>query len=237
MIPRVGHKFNMKKVFIVANWKSNKTILQTEEWFQAINNSPVTFYQEKKEVIVCSPFTLLPKVKELIVNCKLSIVVGAQNISPFGEGAYTGEVNGRQIKELADYVIVGHSERRTNFYENNNLIAQKIDKCFKNKLVPILCVSNLDQIQGSTFNVNKQEMLVTYEPLSAIGTGHPDTPENADSIALKIKKELRESSVLYGGSVTSKNVKDFTSMPNIDGVLVGGASLDPLEFLKIIKNA
>ena len=80
-------------------------------------------------------------------------------------------------------------------------------------------------------------MLVTYEPLSAIGTGHPDTPENADSIALKIKKELRESSVLYGGSVTSKNVKDFTSMPNIDGVLVGGASLDPLEFLKIIKNA
>src|SRR3989344_5745260 len=71
MIPRVGHKFNMKKVFIVANWKSNKTILQTEEWFQAINNSPVTFNQEKKEVIVCSPFTLLPKVKELIVNCQL----------------------------------------------------------------------------------------------------------------------------------------------------------------------
>jgi len=231
----------MKKLFIIANWKSNKTILQAEEWFQTINNSPVTFNKEEKEVIVCPPFTLLPKVKELIVNCKLSIVVGAQTISPFEEGAYTGEVSAKQIKELADYVIVGHSERRKNFGEDEDMINQKIVQALEQKLTPILCVSNLEQIQNSKIKSqnhnSKLKMMVAYEPLFAIGSGQPDTPENADIIAQKIKKEVGETPVLYGGSVTSGNIRSFTSMPHIDGVLVGGASLDPLEFLKIIKNA
>src|SRR3989344_3231074 len=103
----------------IANWKSNKTILQAKEWFQTINNSPVTFNKEEKEIIVCPSFTLLSKVEELTANCKLSIAVGAQNISQHDEGAYTGEVSARQIKELAGFVLVGHSESRDNFAETD----------------------------------------------------------------------------------------------------------------------
>lgn len=227
----------MKKLFIVANWKSNKTILQTEAWFQTINNSQLTNNKEVKEVIICPSFTLLPFVKESIVKGQLSIAVGAQNVSPFEEGAYTGEVSAKQVKELADYVIVGHSERRKNLRETEDIINQKIKQSLQNKLTPILCVSDIKQIHNSKFIIHNSGCIVAYEPLSAIGSGHPDTPENADSIALKIKEELGEVPILYGGSVTSSNVKSFTSMPHIDGVLVGGASLDPLEFLKISKNA
>lgn len=225
----------MKKLLIVANWKSNKTESEANSWFQELKIKDLRL--TNKEIIVCPPFTALPILKSLIINHKSSIKLGAQNISPFEEGAYTGEVSAKQIKELASYVIVGHSERRSNFYENNNLVSQKIDQGLKHGLVPILCISSLDQIQSSKLKVNGRKIIVAYEPLSAIGTGHPDTPENADSIALKIKKELEEASVIYGGSVTSDNVKSFTVMPHIDGVLVGGASLEPLEFLKIIKNA
>lgn len=218
----------MKKLFIVANWKSNKTEPEANSWLQRLKIKDLRL--TNKEIIICPSFTVLPILKSLIINHDSSIKLGAQNISPFDEGAYTGEVNGKQIKEFADYVIVGHSERRANFYENNNLIAQKIDKGLKHGLVPILCISDLDQAQS--FNG-----IIAYEPLSAIGSGNPDTPENGEDIASKIKNKVGEIPVLYGGSVTSDNVKSFTSMPNIDGVLVGGASLDPLEFLKIIKNA
>src|SRR3989344_2050256 len=138
----------MKNLYIVANWKSNKTIYQTEEWFRTINNSPVTFNKEEKEVIVCAPFTLLSKVKELTVNCKLSIVVGAQDISSFEEGAYTGEVSAKQIKELAEFVIIGHSERRKIFLESIEMINLKITQAFKYGLTPIVCVSSLDQAKA-----------------------------------------------------------------------------------------
>ncbi len=222
----------MKKLFIVANWKSNKTIYQTEEWFRTINNSPVTFNKEEKEVIVCAPFTLLPKVKKLTVNCSLSIVVGAQDISPFDEGAYTGEVNGEQIKEFADYVIIGHSERRQYFKEDRETLNRKVIMASKYNLLPIFCV----QDQNTPIPPNVK--IVAYEPVSAIGTGNPDTPENAEQIAILIKASNREiTNVLYGGSVTSENINSFTKMSNIDGVLVGTSSLDPTEFLKIINNA
>lgn len=222
----------MKKTFIIANWKSNKTILEATEWFRTINNSPVTFNKEEKEVIVCAPFTLLPKVKKLTVNCSLSIVVGAQDISPFDEGAYTGEVNGEQIKEFADYVIIGHSERRQYFKEDRETLNRKVIMASKYNLLPIFCV----QDQNTPIPPNVK--IVAYEPVSAIGTGNPDTPENAEQIAILIKASNREiTNVLYGGSVTSENINSFTKMSNIDGVLVGTSSLDPTEFLKIINNA
>lgn len=221
----------MKKTFIIANWKSNKTILQAEEWFRTINNSPVTFGKEEKTVIVCAPFTLLPKVKELTVNCKLSIVVGVQNISPFEEGAYTGEVSAKQIKEFADYVIIGHSERRKNFLENDEMLFKKVELANKCGLIPIFCV------QGIETKIPSNITMIAYEPINAIGTGHPDTAENAQEVASFFKKTYNVQCVLYGGSVTSKNVKEFTQMSNIDGVLVGGASLDAQEFYTIIQNA
>lgn len=221
----------MKKTFIVANWKSNKTILQMEEWFRTINNSPVTFNKEEKEVIICPSFTLLPFVKESIVKSQLSIAVGAQDISPFDEGAYTGEISAKQIKELAEYVIIGHSERRKNFLESDEILFKKVEQALQYGLTPIFCV------QGKETKVPSNIPIVAYEPIDAIGTGHPDTVENAEDVASFFKNNYSVSHVLYGGSVNAENVSSFTQMPDIDGVLVGKASLEVLEFLGIIKNA
>ena len=237
----------MKKLFIIANWKSNKTIKETEEWLHSFNNG---FRKEKielvgKKVIIAPPFTALEHASYCSGNLNLALEFGAQDVSMFGEGAYTGEVSGRQIKELAGYVIVGHSERRKNFEESDELINQKIQQSLKHNLTPILCVSNLDQVKSSKLQVQSYSskfkvngrILVAYEPLSAIGSGNPDTPENADKMCQEVKSILGEIPTLYGGSVDKDNIKSFTNMLNIDGALVGKASLDPLEFLGIVKNA
>lgn len=220
----------MKHLFIVANWKANKTTLQTKEWFQTINNLQLTFNKDDKKIIVCPSFTLLPLVRESAVSSQLSIVVGTQDISPFDEGAYTGEVNGKQIKEFADFVIIGHSERRKNFKETDEMLTKKFQMAQKYLLTPIFCIQNKD-----TF-IPEGVKIVVYEPVAAIGTGNPDTPENAEKVA-KAVKEKGVQFVLYGGSVNAQNVSSFTSMESIDGVLVGSASLDALEFAKIIQNA
>ena len=115
------------------------------------------------------------------------------------------------------------------------MINKKIDQAIQNNLIPILCISDIKQIQS--LKLENNNMIIAYEPLFAIGTGNPDTPENADSVGKKIKEILGTVSVLYGGSVTSINVNSFTQIPNIDGVLVGGSSLNPQEFLEIVKNA
>lgn len=221
----------MKKSFIVANWKSNKTILEAKEWFQAFNDLRLTINKEEKEIIICPPFTLLHFVKELIVKGQMSIAVGAQDVSPFDEGAYTGEISAKQAKEFADYVIIGHSERRKNFLESDEVLFKKVELANKYGLTPIFCV------QDATTKIPENVGIVAYEPVFAIGSGNPDTPENAEKIAMQIKANRRTTSVLYGGSVTSKNIKGFTQMPNIDGVLVGGASLDAQEFYAIIQNS
>lgn len=223
----------MKKAFIVANWKSNKTIPEVAEWFRTFNNLQLTI---NKQIIVCPSFTLLPFVKESIVKGQLSIIVGAQDISPFDEGAYTGEINEKQIKELAEYVIIGHSERRKNFSESDDLINKKIEQAINYGIIPIVCVSSLEQVKSLKIEDGKK-ILIAYEPLFAIGSGNADTPENADQMARSIKDVLGEIPVLYGGSVTSNNVSEFSKMLNINGVLIGKASLDAQEFYKIIQNA
>ena len=225
----------MKKLFIVANWKSNETILQSEEWFRTVNESHLTVNSEGKEVIVCPPFTLLDLVSSKVKSQKLNVKVGAQNISPFGEGAYTGEISAKQIREFAEYVIIGHSERRRNFFENEEIVNQKIEQAVKNNLLPIICVSDINQV-GALKLKDVSKVLIAYEPLFAIGSGIADTPENANQMAKNIK-DITKGNVLYGGSVDSRNVKTFTRMPYIDGVLVGKASLSSSEFLQIIKNA
>lgn len=221
----------LKTLFIVANWKSNETILQAEEWFRTINNSLVTFNKEEERIIICPPFTLLPIVSSEVKSEKLGVKLGAQDISPFGEGAYTGEINGRQIKEFADYVLIGHCERRTNFKEDNDLLTKKILMAKKYLLEPIFFIQN-----EATF-IPQSISMVVYEPPSSISPGPSDTPENAQKIAQLIKKRNNIQYVLYGGNVTSKNVFGFCQMPSIDGVLVGRASLDAQEFYKIIQNA
>jgi len=218
----------MKTIFIIANWKSYKTTVEGENWFQEISNFQFPISNEK-EIIICPPFTLLPLAKTLIERYNLPISLGAQDISPFDEGAYTGEINGKQIKEFADYVIIGHSERRQNFSETDAMLAKKVVIARKYGLMPIFCV------QGKETPVPQTVEIIAYEPVSAIGTGDPDTPENAQEIT-SIFKQKNIAHTLYGGSVTSENIHAFTSQPAIDGALIGGASLNPKEFLQIVKN-
>jgi len=226
----------MKKLFIVANWKSNMASSEAQNWLDGFKIQDLGLTD--KEIIICPPFTLLTDLKAYSLNHKFSVKVGAQDISPFGEGSYTGEVNGKQLKNFAEFVIVGHSERRKNFSESNEVVNLKIKKAFEFGLTPIICVSDLEQVKAFQEIIKENHnLLVAYEPLFAIGTGTTDTPENTDQTAKSIKDILSGIPVLYGGSVTSNNINQFSKMPNIDGALIGKASLNPTEFLQLIKNA
>ncbi|MEK7450546.1 MAG: triose-phosphate isomerase [Patescibacteria group bacterium] len=220
----------MKKLFIVGNWKSNKTALEAKNWLDAfkVNDLGIT----DKEIIICPPFTLLSSISLEVRSQKLEARIGAQDISPFDEGAYTGEINGKQIKEFGDYVLIGHSERRQYLKEDDEILNRKVIMAIKYNLIPIFCVQERNTVIPSGVRI------VAYEPIWAIGTGNPDTPDNAEQVATAIKSSNKEiTHILYGGSITSANTNSFTKMSQIDGVLVGGASLDSTEFLKIIKNA
>lgn len=223
----------MKKLFIVANWKSNKNILETEKWIHSFIhgfNKDKTKLEDKK-IIIAPSFTSLEHAHYCAENLKLSVEFAAQDISPFAEGAYTGAVTGKQIKGLANYVIIGHSERRRYFDETDEMLEKKVSMALHFGLTAMFC------IQNENTPVPQGVKIVAYEPPSAIGTGNPDTPENANNVANKIKDRYDITHVLYGGSVTGQNVAGFIQMSNIDGVLVGGASLDPRKFLEIVKNA
>jgi triosephosphate isomerase (TIM) len=226
---------NPRKTFIVANWKSNVTESEARNWLNEFRIEGLDL--GNKEIIICPSFILLSNLKSYFVEHNFPVKLGAQDISSMNEGAYTGGVNGKQIKEVADYVIVGHSERRKNFSETEEIINSKIDLALKSGLTVIACVSNLDQVKSIEQFKESSNLVVAYEPLFAIGSGSADTPENADEMAKNIKLILSKSPVLYGGSVVPANVNSFLKMSNISGVLVGKASLDPKEFYEIIKNA
>lgn len=228
----------MKKVFIIANWKLNKTRLEAQKWLAEFSNSNIQV-PPSKEIVICPSFTLLPEVELGIHSLKdrITIKVGAQDVSKFSEGSYTGEVSAKQIKDFSEVVLVGHSERRKNFSENIETVNQKVRNTLEHGLTPVVCVSQLDEAKGLDLGAKSLKIIVAYEPIFAIGTGIPDTPENADKMAKNIKEILGEIPVLYGGSVSKFNVKNFTAMPHIDGALVGRASLDPHEFIAIIQNA
>lgn len=215
----------MKKLYIIANWKSNKTTKDAKQWLEEISFTNT----QDKEVILCPSFTLLFFLKDEIVRKNLPIKLGAQNISSFGEGAFTGEVNEKQLKELCEYVIIGHSERRTNQKEINEELKGKVEKANEVGLKVIFCV------QSENNFVPKGVEIVAYEPINAIGTGNPDTPENAEKVAKTYKNNFQN--IIYGGSVNKDNVNSFTQLPDINGVLVGGASLDAKTFGQIIQNA
>lgn len=220
----------MKKLFLVANWKSNKTSAEAKEWLEQITNHELRITD--KEVIICPPFTLLATMRSFIDDKNLSIKLGGQNISPFDAGAYTGEINAKQIKEFADYVIIGHSERRNNFGETDEALATKVKRAIAVGLTPIYC------IQNEITPVPEGARVIAYEPPTAIGTGNADTPENAERVAKIVKEKYPYIDyILYGGSVTQDNIRSFVEMKHISGVLVGGASLDPLKFTALIKNA
>lgn len=218
----------MNKKFIVANWKSNKVRLEVDEWIRAFNFSAEN---QDKTVIICPSYVYLPRLRQAVNEGKLNVSLGAQDVSPSGFGPYTGEVNAMQIKDYAGYVIIGHSERRSQFHEDQEILSRKTERAFDAGLAPIFCV------QGKNDEVPSGVSIVAYEPVFAIGTGNADTPQNAQAVAHFIKKDNPQvQRVLYGGSITSENVKLFANQSDLDGVLVGKASLDPIEFGKIVDS-
>lgn len=222
----------MNKLSIVANLKSYKTESEAKEWLEKLKTglNSEDFIKEK-ELIICPSYTLLHQFKMFFSENNLNIKLGGQNISQFNEGAYTGEVNAKQVKELADYTLIGHSERRTHFNEDDDILSQKVKLARENGLKTIFCV------QGSNVFVPEGVNILAYEPVFAIGSGNPDTPDNADNVARELLEKHSGISILYGGSVTSENVNSFASKENISGVLVGGASLEAEELIQIVKNA
>ncbi len=222
---------SMKKLFIVANWKSHKTTDEAIAWLQQFS-SLTEHLSTEKEIIICPSFPLLPAMHAFIQDNTLPIKLGAQDVSPFGEGPYTGAVNAKQIKEFAEYVIIGHSERRNSFSETDEILDQKVQQACSVGLTPIFC------IQSKNTLIPDGVTMVAFEPIEAIGTGHPDTPEDASQVAEEVKESHPSIQVvLYGGSVVAGNVKNFTNMQYIDGSLVGGASLDATKFREIITNS
>ncbi len=220
----------MKKQFFIANWKSHKTPKETTEWFENFARH-MGRKEENDTILVCPPFPLLSLCRELAHKHTPYVSIGAQDISYFPEGAYTGEVSGRLIGSLATHVIIGHSERRSYFDEREKVLSEKVLMAQANMLTPIFCISSKND------SVPKRVKIVAYEPIEAIGTGDPASPETVEQIAHGLKEKNDADYILYGGSVDAKNVASYTSLPSINGVLVGTASLDPQEFAHLIQHA
>lgn len=220
---------NPKTIWVIANWKSNKTIEEALNWISLVG--PRLSRQSNVKVAVCPTFVALEEIKKAVATGNFPILVGSQDLSPFPVGAYTGEEPAGLLKGIVDLAILGHSERRHNFGETDEMIAQKVTQATSNSITPLVCV------QGEDTPVPEGCKLVAFEPLEAIGSGHPDTPEDAARVAKAFKDKYGDDlAVLYGGSVKPDNCVEFVKEDSISGVLIGGASLDPEAFVQIINN-
>ena len=237
-------KFNK---IIVANWKLNGSFSFINDLIRGIKIGFST--QDKACIIICPPF---PYIKELKSD---NFFKGAQDCSINSRGAYTGEISSEILKDLnCQFCIVGHSERRKLFNEKNEAISQKASNCLKEKIIPILCVGETleqkknhqtkkvltNQIKKSIpVESNNEKLIIAYEPIWAIGTGLTPSFKEILEIHNFIKKDIlgfENYKVIYGGSVNSSNCKEILAIENVDGVLVGGASVDIEEFNRIIAS-
>jgi triosephosphate isomerase len=249
---------------IAGNWKMNLNHLEAIALTQKIAFSLPEKYFAKVEVAVLPPFISLRSVQTLIDGDKLLLKYGAQDLSPHDSGAYTGDVSGVQLAKLGcTYVVVGHSERREYHQESDELVNRKVKAALKHGLTPILCVGEQLEVReanGHLEHCNSQliaglkglkaeqvaKLVIAYEPVWAIGTGKVATPSDAQEVCAAIRATLADKygqevadtvRVLYGGSVKSGSVADLVKQPDIDGGLVGGASLDGDEFAKLCAMA
>lgn len=219
--------------YIIGNWKSNLGGKDISSWFEKMSqylNSHKTDFNNLT-IIVCPPFIYLPYVSRLISKYKLPFQIGAQNISAYPGGAYTGEVNAQQVKEFASYVLIGHSERRKYFAEDESQLKEKVKRAAEAGISPVYCISKTED------DIPEGVGIVAYEPVFAIGTGKADSSTNAGQVAQKIKEADLNRKVIYGGSVTQNNIADFLNESGIDGVLPGKTSLDPQIFGEMLTNA
>ncbi len=244
---------------IVGNWKMFKTVQEAVNLVQTIKAG---IKQSDCNVVICPPFTALSKVAEVLRDS--SIQLGAQNMHPETEGAFTGEISPGMIKDLdCRYVILGHSERRQYFKEDNVFINEKVKTALKYSLVPILCMGETlaerearrqfevvkEQFDLSLKDLTREEivkLVIAYEPVWAIGTGKTASPEQAEQMQSYVRRLLKEKysedvavrvPILYGGSVKPDNIADLMKKPNVDGALVGGASLKAESFVQIVTQA
>jgi triosephosphate isomerase len=243
--------------YIAANWKMNKTVAEAAEFVDALLPRIAA---TQSDVVVCPPFTALAEVVER--RRGTAVRVAAQNMHEGDAGAFTGEVSASMLAELdVDAVVLGHSERRQCFCETDEALARKVPAALAAGLEPILCVGESEaardggeseevlerQLQADLANVESAqlaEVVIAYEPIWAIGTGRTATPEQAQEACAFIRDVVRMRGaaadrlrVLYGGSVKSDNAAELMAKPDVDGALVGGASLDATDFAAIVEAA
>ena len=230
----------MKKI-IVANWKMNPQKLAEAK--KIVGETCRVVNKTKYEIIILPPAVYFPDVVDICKSKKIKF--GVQNIFWQESGAFTGEISAKMVKNLgADFVLIGHSERRRFFGEGFDGVRRKIKSALSEGLVPIVCIGTHSAILeaneaiGGLGDKNISQLIFAYEPVWAIGSGHPDTPEHAALTIQNIKQripKLRKSKFLYGGSIDEKNAKLFLSQEGIDGLLIGRESLDAKHFAKIIR--
>jgi triosephosphate isomerase (TIM) len=253
-----------RKPLIAGNWKMNMdhvqgiTLLQKLAW----TLSDAKHDYSRVEVAVFPPFTDLRGVQTLVQGDELDVAYGGQDLSQFDSGAYTGDISGQFLNKLGcTYVLVGHSERRTIHNESDDVLNAKVKAAYRHGVTPMLCVGEgleirqagthvqhtLDQLRADVEGLSAEEaaeLVVAYEPVWAIGTGEVAGPEDAQEMCAAIRAELTELfsadiaakvRLLYGGSVKANNVAAILNERDVDGVLVGGASLDPAEFANIVR--
>lgn len=221
--------------YFIANWKENKNIDETTSWISKFlellkNNAKVWSHLEsdKLKIIICPQHTLIYSVANALGKIK-NLHIGAQNISHFDEGSYTGEVSARSIENVVDFVILGHSERRLYFNETEEQLARKVELARKYKLEPILCLRNEND------KVLKDVDIIAYEPVAAIGIGKSQDLENI--IEMKKKLNLNPNiKYIYGGSANAQNIDKYRNSSEIDGFLISTASLDPVSFFNAISS-
>jgi triosephosphate isomerase len=253
-----------RKTLIAGNWKMNLNHREAIALVQKIAFSLPEKYFAKVDVSVLPPFTDIRSVQSLVDGDKLLLTYGAQDLSPHDSGAYTGDVSGPMLAKLGcTFAVVGHSERREYHQEDDELVNRKAKAALKHGMTPILCIGERLEVRESGEHVEHttgqliaglkglkaeqaRSVVIAYEPVWAIGTGRVATPADAEEVCAAIRKALAdkygaevadEVRVLYGGSAKSSNVQDLVAKENIDGALVGGASLDAEEFTKLCALA
>ena len=253
-----------RRPLIAGNWKMNLTVAEADDLVRKlVGNLPADLHQ-RVDVAVIPPFPLLAAVRTVLGAEDPFVMCGAQDLSPHDKGAHTGDVSGPMLCSVGcRYVVVGHSERREDHGEDDALVRDKVAAALRHGLTPILCVGEglevreaeghvahtLAQLDAALSGVSSDDaagLVVAYEPVWAIGTGKVATPDDAQEVCGAIRARLRELyddavadrvRILYGGSVNAKNVAELMAQPDVDGGLVGGASLDADGFAALCKNA